>query len=98
LEPSSPSGSADRCGRRTFRVEPWAELWYRWVAAAYLRSYLSHSEAAVFVPTTPGGTAALLEVAMLAKAMYELGYELNNRPEWVSVPLRGLRELLGGAG
>ena len=34
---------------------------------------------------------------MLDKALYELGYELNNRPEWVHVPLEGLLRLLPGA-
>jgi maltose alpha-D-glucosyltransferase / alpha-amylase len=79
------------------RLEPWANLWYRWVAAAYLRAYLAHSDGAPFVPSTTAGTAALLETTMLAKVMYELAYELNNRPDWVSVPLRGLHEMLSGA-
>jgi maltose alpha-D-glucosyltransferase / alpha-amylase len=37
----------------------------------------------------------LLELAMLQKVLYELNYELNNRPDWVSIPLRGLLDLLG---
>ena len=46
-----------------------------------------------------GGLAvALLELAMLQKVLYELAYELNNRPDWVSIPLRGLLELLGARG
>ena len=39
--------------------------------------------------------ARVLAVFELEKAVYELGYELNNRPDWVSVPLRGLHEMLG---
>jgi maltose alpha-D-glucosyltransferase/alpha-amylase len=31
---------------------------------------------------------------MLEKAVYELGYELNNRPDWLHVPLQGILELL----
>jgi maltose alpha-D-glucosyltransferase/alpha-amylase len=30
------------------------------------------------------------------KAIYELGYELNNRPEWVIIPLKGIKDLLEG--
>jgi maltose alpha-D-glucosyltransferase/alpha-amylase len=30
---------------------------------------------------------------MLQKTLYELSYEVNNRPDWVSIPLRGLLEL-----
>ena len=36
-----------------------------------------------------------LELAMLQKVLYELSYELNNRPDWVSIPLRGLLDLFG---
>jgi len=77
------------------RLEPWAHFWYRWVAAAYLRAYLAAARGAPFLPPTTEGTAALLEAASLAKVLYELGYELNNRPEWVAIPLRGLLEILG---
>jgi predicted trehalose synthase len=33
----------------------------------------------------------------LEKAVYELGYEMNNRPDWIWVPLEGIRSILGGA-
>ncbi len=36
----------------------------------------------------------LIQVLLLEKAIYELKYELNNRPTWVEVPLRGILELL----
>jgi len=36
----------------------------------------------------------LLRVYVLGKAIYELGYELNNRPQWVHLPLAGIRQLL----
>ena len=38
----------------------------------------------------------MLYTALLEKAIYELAYELNNRPDWVPVPLRGIRDLLDG--
>jgi maltose alpha-D-glucosyltransferase / alpha-amylase len=79
-------------------LEPWAYLWYRWVAASYIGAYLRASDGAGYLPSALAGTAALLEVSMLAKALYELGYELNNRPDWVAVPLRGLREMVGDGG
>jgi maltose alpha-D-glucosyltransferase/alpha-amylase len=77
------------------RLEPWAHFWYRWVAATYLRAYLANSAGASYLPKTLEGTAALLEATSLAKVLYELGYELNNRPDWLAIPLRGLLELLG---
>ena len=36
----------------------------------------------------------LLDLFLIDKALYELNYELNNRPDWVRIPLRGLAELL----
>ena len=37
----------------------------------------------------------LVELFLVEKLMYELGYEVANRPDWVSIPLAGLAELLG---
>jgi maltose alpha-D-glucosyltransferase/alpha-amylase len=38
--------------------------------------------------------SVLLNAYLLEKAAYELGYELNNRPDWVRLPLRGITEIL----
>src|SRR5262249_39091157 len=76
------------------RLEPWAELWQQWVSAAFLRAYLAGAGAAAVVPRDPAGFAALLDGFMLAKAFYELLYELNNRPDWARIPLRGILALL----
>ena len=40
----------------------------------------------------------LLETALLRDAIYELGYELNNRPDWVKIPLRAVIELANPEG
>jgi maltose alpha-D-glucosyltransferase/alpha-amylase len=77
------------------RLEPWAALWYRWVAATYLRAYLEGAANEPFVPAERSDLASLLELSALQKVVYELSYELNNRPDWVTIPLRGLLELFG---
>jgi maltose alpha-D-glucosyltransferase/alpha-amylase len=46
------------------------------------------------MPPTRGQLGVLLDFYMIEKCAYELGYELDNRPDWVAIPLRGLCELL----
>jgi maltose alpha-D-glucosyltransferase/alpha-amylase len=75
-------------------LEPWAEHWYLWVSAAFLRGYLEGASGAAFLPTDGDAVESLLTVYLLSKAIYELGYELNNRPQWVHLPLAGIRQLL----
>jgi maltose alpha-D-glucosyltransferase/alpha-amylase len=76
------------------RLRPWADAWYAWVAAAFLRAYLDAANGAAFVPREPEEFAALLDGFTLAKGLYELVYELNNRPDWVRIPLGGVLALL----
>ena len=49
---------------------------------------------AIFIPRGREELALLLDVHLLDKAVYELGYELNNRPSWVRIPLDGISQLL----
>jgi maltose alpha-D-glucosyltransferase/alpha-amylase len=76
------------------RLEQWARLWQTWAGASFLRGYFESVGQALFVPTEPSQRDALLRLFVIDKALYELNYELNNRPEWVRIPLRGLLELL----
>jgi len=64
--------------------------WEPAVAAAFLDGYRRASAAADILP--PGGEAfdAVLDAFLLDKTLYELGYELNNRPDWVTLPLSAL--------
>ena len=76
------------------RLEEWAALWQRWVSAAFLRGYLGVSGTSTLIPQDPVQRARLLDLFLIDKALYELNYELNNRPDWVRIPLTGLSELL----
>jgi maltose alpha-D-glucosyltransferase/alpha-amylase len=76
-------------------AETGAAFWYRFVSAAFLRGYLAESGDAAHLPRTPEELQVLLDVRLLEKALYEISYELNNRPDWVHIPLRGVLELLG---
>jgi maltose alpha-D-glucosyltransferase/alpha-amylase len=66
------------------------------VSGAFLASYRAAAVGAPFLPGDEGVFGALLMVHLLEKALYELGYELNNRPDWVGIPLEGLAHLLRG--
>ena len=70
-----------------------ARFWRSWVASVFLREYLAMSGDAVFIPPDPAALAKLLEIQLLDKALYELLYELNNRPDWVRIPLQGINAL-----
>jgi maltose alpha-D-glucosyltransferase/alpha-amylase len=76
------------------RMEGWARMWRTWVTGAFLRAYFDAAGSALFVPTGPSQREALLRFFILYKALYELNYELNNRPEWVRIPLWGILELV----
>jgi len=74
------------------RLAPWATFWETWVNAAFLRAYLAATRAAAFLPP-PADLELLLRAYVLDKALYELAYELNNRPAWVHIPLAGVMQL-----
>jgi maltose alpha-D-glucosyltransferase/alpha-amylase len=74
------------------RLAPWADLWQTWVSATFLRAYLAATHHAEFLPP-PGDFDVLLRAYVLEKALYELAYELNNRPAWVHIPLTGIAQL-----
>jgi trehalose synthase len=73
---------------------PWADLWYEYIARTFLESYLAAVGEAKFLPRDPADVGLLLDAYLLDKAVYEVAYELNNRPEWLRVPLRGIAQIL----
>jgi len=77
------------------RLEPWANLWHQWTSAAFLAEYTKAAKTSDFLPAETGEFVFLLDAFTLAKALYELVYELNNRPDWVRIPLSGVLALLG---
>jgi maltose alpha-D-glucosyltransferase/alpha-amylase len=75
-------------------LEPWAELWYRYVGAAFLKEYVETASGAGFMPADREELENMLLVFMLYRAVHELGAEIANRPEWVIIPIRGIMNLL----
>jgi maltose alpha-D-glucosyltransferase / alpha-amylase len=77
-------------------LEPWAKYFAERCSRAFFTSYCRASEGGGFLPDNPEELQALLEIHLVEKALYELLYELNNRPAWAELPLRGLLELSEG--
>lgn len=71
----------------------WAASWEQEARTALLETYGTVTEGAAFVPPQPLLDTALA-VFELEKALYELNYELNNRPDWLLTPLRGILRAL----
>ncbi|MBV9119422.1 MAG: phosphotransferase [Chloroflexi bacterium] len=69
------------------------EAWASTAGDRFLAGWLEGSDGR-FVASDEAATQRLLTLFQLAKAFYELNYELNNRPEWVAVPARGIERLL----
>lgn len=75
-----------------------ADAWGAAVRAHFLAAYWAEADAAPrpFLPTDPAGREAILRVFELTKALYEVRYELNNRPAMISIPGDAVVALLAG--
>ncbi len=73
---------------------PWAEPWYYYVAGVFLAAYRDVLKDSPILPSSSGEQEMLLDVFLLEKSVYELAYEMNNRPEWVAIPIRGIQSIL----
>ena len=76
------------------RLEAWARQWYHYVSRFFLTAYLDTVAGQAFVPSTEEGIKLLLRIYSLEKAIYEVGYEMNSRPDWLRIPVRGVLYLM----
>jgi maltose alpha-D-glucosyltransferase/alpha-amylase len=67
------------------------------MSSVFLQSYLKTTAGAIFVPKNSDDFQIMLEAYLLDKAVYEIGYELNHRPTWVVIPIRGIQHILKSA-
>ncbi len=72
------------------RLDPLAREWQADAGVAFVAGYRETAGAAGFLPADPGDTDTLLQAFVVEKATYELRYELNHRPAWLRIPLRGI--------
>jgi maltose alpha-D-glucosyltransferase/alpha-amylase len=75
-------------------LRDWATAWYGWVSACFLSGYFSAAQPDL-IPEHSAELEILLDAYLLEKAIYELGYEMNNRPDWIVIPVNGILDLVG---
>jgi maltose alpha-D-glucosyltransferase / alpha-amylase len=72
----------------------WAELWYHYIASTYVRTYIELIGKTKLIPNNHEDIKIMLDTFILEKAIYELKYELNNRPDWVIIPIKGIKDIM----
>ena len=89
--------SQEISGPKLPSLQAWARFWVDSVSAVFLKSYLATAGSASWVPQNQEDLELQLTTMLLEKALYELRYELNLRPDWVRIPLRGILDLVAPA-
>jgi len=79
-------------------LRPWADEWRYWVSRAFVDAYVRTAMPSGLLPRIIADLRLLLECYQLEKALYEVAWELNRRPAWTRIPLRGVRDILEGTG
>jgi maltose alpha-D-glucosyltransferase/alpha-amylase len=75
------------------RLSAWAEWWQNTASARFLQAYENTAAKNPILLPEPELAEALLKIYLLEKALYEVLYELNNRPAWLRIPMKGILTL-----
>jgi maltose alpha-D-glucosyltransferase/alpha-amylase len=76
------------------KLIPFVEQWYHYMSNFFIKAYLETVKGSAFIPKEKEDLEILMTTFLLEKAIYELNYELNNRPDWVVIPLRGIKSIM----
>jgi maltose alpha-D-glucosyltransferase/alpha-amylase len=76
------------------KLLPYVEQWYHYMSGFFMKGYLETVGNSPVIPQNKEDLETLIQTFLLQKAIYELNYELNNRPGWVMVPLRGIQAIM----
>ncbi len=75
-------------------MQQWIEPWFYFVSGAFLNAYRDAAEGHAFIPSDKEQLSILLNMFLLDKSIYEIEYELNNRPDWVIIPMQGIKLIM----
>jgi len=69
----------------------YADYWYRYMAQTFLKAYFETIKSAhdPLIPKDDESLQLLFNAYLIKKVVYEIGYELQNRPDWIKIPLQG---------
>jgi maltose alpha-D-glucosyltransferase/alpha-amylase len=73
---------------------PFAPVWARYMSSFFLDAYLEKAKQSSFIPGVKDDLDIMLRSYLLEGALHDLNYELNNRPDYISVPLSLIRSLM----
>lgn len=76
------------------KLTPFAEMWIQYVSGLFMKSYLETVKGSSFIPDDKQDLSILLQTFLLEKAIFDLNHELNERPDWVMVPIRIIKSIL----
>jgi len=76
------------------KLLPFVEQWYHYMSGFFMQGYFETVKDNSIIPQQKEDLETLIQTFLLQKAVYELNYELNNRPGWVMVPLRGIKAIM----
>jgi maltose alpha-D-glucosyltransferase/alpha-amylase len=77
------------------RLRPWADRWLEEISRCFLEGYNETTAGSAFLRTDKSDFDFLLGLFLLDKSVYEIGYELSYRPDFLEIPLAATRRLLG---
>ena len=71
-----------------------SEILYRYITGLFLGTYITETQNANLNLGYNQERIFILKYCLLEKAIYELGYELNSRPKWAVIPLKGISNII----
>jgi maltose alpha-D-glucosyltransferase/alpha-amylase len=74
---------------------PFARLWAHYMVGFFMKAYLDTVKNSSFIPADKKDLEMMVETYMLEKALYDLKYELKHEPDWVVIPLKIIRSIIG---